>query len=176
MITNTQILTYVQTNRLHYEDSEYLLQEKSETMGVDATSAAKIWIESKYGHADRLDEFEAFELALTNVEEADLATLETLRAKFIANGITANVARVYMHLFEVWVKRIISNIFRGAGMHDEAKTSEIMSEDSLGSVLGFSALPLSANATGTDNEFGESTVVVDTTTEDEITCELGGYV
>jgi len=180
-INNAEILAYVLDNRLHLEDGEYLLQERVSTMGRDAVSSAFAWIWGRFFHAGRGDIFSAWKTATyDDLEAADLVNLDTIRAKYVANGVDSDLVDMYVMLFDSLVQLSVSNIWQDSQMADEGKQSKKEAQELISAIIGNDANPLGGSGDGAGSsqdmdQLGEASVEVCALSAEDIKTELGGY-
>lgn len=178
-ITNSDILTYITTNRLHVEDSDYALQEKTLTMGDDSVGSARAWMYGRFLMAGQLDSFAAFVTATwTDLDDTDLTELSTIRAAYYTNTSDTNLAETYTLLFDTLVLVAISKIWDAAGMDGESAKVMRDAQELVSAIVGALANPdnvIGGDEGGTIAEGLPPIVSVDPYTDDDYADELGGY-
>ena len=97
-ITNADVLNYIIANRIFNEDATNLLQEKADTLGRDAVSAALLWIMGRFIKAGRTDFFMSWRSAIYSLDSSDLTNLDTIRATL--NIIDSENGETYAMIFE----------------------------------------------------------------------------
>lgn len=174
-ITNADILTYIRTNRLHSENSDYLLQGKIDSMGADAVSSARAWLFGRFYHADRVGIYNSFIAAVyTTLDDTDLTTLDTIRAAFVSAGVEDVDLTVV--LFDSMVQLAISNIYESAGQEGAGLETRTEAVELISSMLGMEAdANVGGAAGGAGGYTGEAVVGTSSLTDDEMKDELWGY-
>ena len=179
-ITNGDIVTYITTNRLHYDDGQYLLQEKVATMGNDAVGSARAWLFSRFFHAGETETFEAFiTMTYDDLIPGDLADLASVRAAYyVATSSNKETTSIYMMLFESFIRLATAYIWKAAGMIGDSDVEEKNAQELITAIVGSYANP--ENVTGGEGgDIGDavlsSVIEIYNLTDAEITDLLGGY-
>jgi len=178
-VTNSDLLTYILANRFHYEDGQYLLQEKAETMGEDAIGSARSWLYGRFFQAGETEIYDAFIAVLyAGLVPASLTTLEGIRAAIqVITGDTA-LTSMYTMIFESLIRLSVAYIWKAAGMDGEAKSEEKLAQEFITAIVGAHANPgnVIGGEDGSQNDAAlGSTVVVYPITDAEVTTLLNGY-
>ena len=180
-ITNGDILTYILANRLHYEDGQYLLQEKAESMGHDAIGSARAWLFGRFLHAGETEIFEAFiTMTYGDLIPGDLTELEDIRAPFFtATGSDKQTTSIYVMLFEALIRLSVAYIWKAAGMEGEAESEEKNAQELITAIVGAYANPENILGDETGGDMADaalsSVVEVYCLTADEIKVYTEGY-
>lgn len=174
-ITNSDILAYILSNRLFYEEGEYLLQSKVETMGEDAIGSARTWMYARFFHAGELETFDAFiKMTFDDLVAGDLTNIEDVRSAYLAATTIYGITSLYTMLFEALIRLSVAYIWKAAGMEGNAGAEEKFAQQLISSVVGALADP--DNATGDADDTALGTVVsVHPLTADEIKGYTEGY-
>ena len=177
-LENGDILDYILANRMHFEDGEYALQEKADTMGADAVGSARIWLQGRFLAAGETATYRAFTVATWDeLDSADLVDLETVRAAYYTDLADDILTETYMLLFDALVILTIANIRTAAGMEGESDYAQDMAQELVSAIVGSIANP--GNVTGGEGgEVGDglpSVITVSPMTDAEIKAELGNY-
>jgi len=178
-ITASDILDYILANKLHVEDGEYLLQEKVDSMGIDAVESARVWIWGRFLHAAETDQFEAMTLAiLSNLDSGDMVSLATIRAALETAGVS-DVAQTVM-IFDVWCQLAVSNIWQAAKIHKEGMYSKTEAQEMIDAIIGldaYSSITGTGSGSGSSGRelLGEPVIVTDNYTKKEISIECEGF-
>jgi hypothetical protein len=179
-INNGDILTYILTNRLHYEDGEYLLQEKVETMGEDAVGSARAWLYGRFLQAGETDTFDAFMTATyDDLVVGNLTKLEDIRAAYLVITADATSTSIYTMLFDAFIRLSVAYIWKASGMEGEAEPEEKMAQELIVAIVGAVANPENILGDSEGADAGEaalgSVVTVYPLTADEIKVYTEGY-
>lgn len=178
-IANSDILAYVMDNRLFYEEGEYLLQSKVETMGEDAIGSARTWMYARFFHAGELATFDAFmKVTYDDLTPGDLTNIEDVRAAYLVITTEDSTTSLYTMLFEAFVRLSVAYIWKAAGMEGNAEVEEKFAQQLISSIVGALADPdnVIGGGDGDMEEAALGTVVsVHALTADEIKEYTGGY-
>ena len=178
-ITNGDILGYITNNRLHYEDGQYLLQEKVATMGNDAVGSARAWLFGRFFHAGESTVFEAFiTITYDDLDTTDLDDLATIRAAYYTATGSKETTSLYMMLFESLIRLSVAYVWKSAGMFEDANSEEKNAKELITAIVGAYANPDNVTG-GDDGDIGDAALgtVIDVynLTDAEVTTLLGGY-
>ena len=138
-ITNTNILDYVLNNKVFQEDATYLLQDKKDTMGVDAVGSSFTWMYGRFFHGGRQEFFATWKKLLLTFDFTDLENLETITAVFKAAD--AVNYETYTMLFDALVNLTISNMYGDAGQDGEATVQKKEAQELIQAICGNDADP-----------------------------------
>lgn len=178
-LENADILDYILTNRLFLEDGEYLLQEKIDTMGVDAVGSARAWLFGRFLHAGETTTFQEFiTVTFDDLIPAKIETLEITRAAYLVITGDKDTTNVYMMLWEALVRLTIAYIWEAARMDGQKSIIEKGAQELISAIVGASANP--DNAIGGEGSGGGSMPLVSSVnvyalTDAEVSAMLGGY-
>ena len=178
-LTNSDILTYILTNRLHAEAGEYLLQEKIETMGEDAVGSARTWLYGRFLNAGETTLFHEWtDVTFNDLIPTNLSNIEAVRAAYLVLTTVVDTTSVYTMLFESFIRLSVAYIWQAAGMEGEKESEELIAQELIVAIVGALANPaniLGDDGDGMDDPVLGAMVTVHALTADEIKEYTGGY-
>jgi hypothetical protein len=173
-ITNTNIITYISTNRLTTEDMEYLL-EGSTTKGPDAVSSALYWMYARYKKAGYEAVFAAWKIALFSFSSSSLASMADMEAAFYGND--SDLFLEYSMMFEALILLTIHKLYSRPEQESTSMDKKQEAQEIIEGLLGSSAYP-----DGGGSESNRTAIVAviesstDTEKEEECFGMRAGYV
>lgn len=175
-ITSSDILTYLLDKKFHFEDSDYLLQDKVATMGLDAVTSARVWIWGRFFHSDRQELWNTVvENILDYLVVGNLTSLDAIRTALEDAGRTLIPETVM--LFDVWTQMAVLNIWQACNMEKAGMYSKKEAQEMISAIIGRDAYPLGGSSGGgtQGDSIAEPVVSTDNYTPSEISIECGGY-
>ena len=160
-ITNSNIITYIFTNRLTVEDQEYLL-EGNTTKGADAVNSALLWVHARFRKAGYEDMFKDWKDYLYGFSSSALTSMQTMENAFY--GADTDLYLDYMMMFESLILFTIYNLYSRPEQELTAMDKKDKAQEIIEGLLGSSAFPGEGAATGSKTPI---VAVVESSTDDE---------
>lgn len=167
-INNTNIVTYIFTNRLTSEDERYTL-EGNTNKGRDAVNASLLWLYSRFKKNGQTSLYETWKTYLYAMSSSNLSTLEAVQAYFY--GLDTTLYMTYTMLFEALIKYAIYELYAINDAEGRGQDKKEQAQEIIEGIIGDSAYP---NAEGKQAPSCGMVAVISIPTETEIETEAFG--